>query len=48
MLVYDAAGDKYVAESTPSYGKDTLRSFFERVAKDGLAGQELGDQAIFK
>jgi len=24
------------------------RSFFERVAKDGMAGQELGDQAVFK
>jgi hypothetical protein len=24
------------------------RSFFERVAKEGMAGQELGDQAVFK
>jgi divinyl chlorophyllide a 8-vinyl-reductase len=40
--------EKYDAKSTPSYGTDTLKEFFARVAKDGLAGQELGDQAVFK
>jgi len=40
--------DKYNADATPSYGTDTLKDFFARVAKEGLAGQELGDQAVFK
>lgn len=40
--------EKYNADATPSYGTDTLKEFFARVAKDGLAGQELGDQAVFK
>jgi len=31
----------------PSYGTTTLRDFFEDVAKNGLQGQELGDQAVF-
>lgn len=37
----------YLEDSTPSYGNDTLPDFFERVLKDGLQGQELGDAAIF-
>ena len=47
MLVYDPVTDKYDAEATPGYGKDTLRDFFEKVVRDGMVGQELGDQAIF-
>jgi hypothetical protein len=31
----------------PSYGTTTLRDFFDDVAKNGLKGQELGDQAVF-
>ena len=47
MLVYDPDTDKYDAEATPGYGKDTLRDFFEKVVRDGMVGQELGDQTIF-
>ena len=34
--------------ATPSYGTDTLEAFFKKVSVEGLAGQELGDQAVFK
>ncbi|CAI0466665.1 unnamed protein product [Linum tenue] len=47
MLVLDAESGEYSAEKTPSYGKDTLEEFFERVLKEGMAGQELGEQSIF-
>ena len=47
MLVWDDKEHKYVADATPSYGKESLEQFFQRVMKDGLAGQELGDAAIF-
>lgn len=47
MLVLDAETGEYSAEQTPSYGKDTLEEFFERVLKEGMAGQELGEQTIF-
>ena len=47
MLVWDDKEQKYVADATPSYGKEYLEQFFQRVMKDGLAGQELGDAAIF-
>jgi divinyl chlorophyllide a 8-vinyl-reductase len=45
--VYDAKTGQYDAEATPSYGKETLAMFFERVLKEGMAGQELGDAAVF-
>lgn len=48
MLVYDADKGVYDADATPSYGKETLEMFFSRVLKEGLKGQELGDQAVFK
>eukprot|EP00899_Mesostigma_viride_P012046 jgi/Mesvir1/20842/Mv07935-RA.1 len=32
----------------PSYGKDTLEDFFKQVSEKGMAGQELGDAAVFK
>ena len=48
MLVLDPETKVYDASATPSYGTETLEDFFKRVAKDGLAGQELGDQAVFK
>jgi divinyl chlorophyllide a 8-vinyl-reductase len=38
---------EYVADATPEYGKDTLESFFTKAVKEGLKGQELGDQAVF-
>ena len=47
MLVLDEAKGTYDADATPSYGSDTLRDFYARVLKEGLAGQELGDHAIF-
>ncbi|DBA92217.1 TPA: hypothetical protein ACH3X1_015926 [Trebouxia sp. C0004] len=47
MLAWDDKQQKYVADATPSYGKESLEQFFERVMKEGLAGQELGDAAIF-
>jgi divinyl chlorophyllide a 8-vinyl-reductase len=45
--VLDAATGAYNAEATPSYGNDTLRDFYARVLEEGLAGQELGDHALF-
>lgn len=47
MLVYDAETGQYDADATPSYGTETLEMFFDRVLKEGLDGQELGDQAVF-
>ena len=47
MLVWDDKQQKYLADATPSYGKESLEQFFQRVVKEGLAGQELGDAAIF-
>ncbi|KAK3039015.1 hypothetical protein RJ639_027500 [Escallonia herrerae] len=47
MLVLDPETGKYSAEQTPSYGKDTLEEFFERVLREGMTGQELGEQTIF-
>ncbi|XP_065863570.1 divinyl chlorophyllide a 8-vinyl-reductase, chloroplastic [Euphorbia lathyris] len=46
MLVLDGESGEYSAEKTPSYGKDTLEDFFERVLREGMAGQELGEQSI--
>ena len=48
MLVLDDATGEYDASKTPSYGTDTLEAFFKKVSVEGLAGQELGDQAVFK
>ena len=47
MLVWDDARQCYDADATPSYGTDTLEDFFERVVRDGMAGQDLGDAALF-
>jgi divinyl chlorophyllide a 8-vinyl-reductase len=47
MLVLDPKTGKYDADATPSYGKDTLEAFFEKCVREGMAGQELGDQAVF-
>jgi divinyl chlorophyllide a 8-vinyl-reductase len=44
----DQETGEYKADETPSYGTDTLRDFFKKVSVEGLAGQELGDQAVFK
>ncbi|KAJ4823079.1 hypothetical protein Tsubulata_009605 [Turnera subulata] len=45
MLLLDPETGDYSAEKTPSYGSDTLEEFFERVLREGMAGQELGEQA---
>nr|GMD66276.1 Divinyl chlorophyllide A 8-vinyl-reductase, chloroplastic [Ipomoea batatas]GMD68486.1 Divinyl chlorophyllide A 8-vinyl-reductase, chloroplastic [Ipomoea batatas] len=47
MLVWDPEKEEYDAENTPSYGKDTLEEFFKRVLREGMGGQELGEQMIF-
>ena len=49
MLVWNDEEKRYIADATPSYGKDTLEAFFKRAVQDpdGLKGQELGDAAIF-
>lgn len=47
MLVWDPVKGKYSEEMTPSYGTDTLEAFFTKAVKEGLKGQELGDQAVF-
>lgn len=46
MLVLNPETGEYSAEKTPSYGKATLEEFFERVLREGMAGQELGEQTI--
>ena len=47
MLALDPATGRYEADATPSYGRDTLVEFYHRVAREGLAGQELGAHAVF-
>lgn len=47
MLVLDPETGEYNADLTPSYGTDTLEEFFKRVLREGMAGQELGEQTIF-
>lgn len=47
MLLLDRESGRYDGAGTPSFGRDTLREFYARVLRDGLAGQELGDHAVF-
>ncbi|KAG6435478.1 hypothetical protein SASPL_100352 [Salvia splendens] len=47
MLIWDPKTGEYDADSTPSYGNDTLEEFFKRVLEKGIDGQELGEQMIF-
>ena len=47
MLVWDEGRQRYDADTTPFYGEVTLEQFFERVVRDGIAGQDLGDAALF-
>jgi len=47
MLVWDDAAGRYDAEKTPSFGDDTLESFFrDAVTRDDPAA-ELGDHSVF-
>lgn len=47
MLILDPDTGEYSSEKTPSYGTDTLEEFFQKVIREGMAGQELGEQTIF-
>lgn len=47
MLLWDAERGSYDAAATPSFGEDTLEGFYRQVLAQGLAGQELGDHALF-
>ncbi len=47
MLLLDPTTGMYDAAATPSFGRQTLRDFYERVLEYGLEGQELGDHALF-
>ena len=47
MLVWDPVKKRYDADATPSYGTETLRDFYARALKEGLAGQELGAHSMF-
>ncbi|GFR39707.1 hypothetical protein Agub_g186, partial [Astrephomene gubernaculifera] len=47
MLLWDEQRGVYLEEETPGYGKETLEEFFTRAIREGLKGQELGDQAVF-
>lgn len=47
MLLWDEVAQAYDAEATPSHGSETLSDFYTRVLRDGLAGQELGEQKMF-
>lgn len=47
MLVWDAERGRYDPEATPSFGKETLAAFYQRVAREGMGGQELGEHSLF-
>lgn len=47
MLVWDDAAKVYSADATPSHGTETLEAFYQKVLRDGLAGQELGAHKLF-
>jgi len=47
MLVWDADRGRYDADATPGTGSVTLRDHYQRVLRDGLAGQELGAHKLF-
>ena len=48
MLVWDPQTSAYCADTTPSTGTDTLADFYRRILDEGLHGQELGDQLLWK
>ena len=47
MLLWNEAAGRYDADATPETGRITLREHYERVLREGLAGQELREHAIF-
>ena len=48
MLVWDPQTNAYCADATPSTGTDTLEDFYKRILNEGLHGQDLGDQLLWK
>ena len=47
MLLWDAEKQAFDADATPETGTETLEAFCERIAREGLAGQELGAAKAF-
>lgn len=47
MLLWDEQQSRYDAEATPEFGGETLGDYFRRLARQGLAGEELGAHAVF-
>ena len=47
MLLWDEAAQRYDAETTPTYGSQTLQGFYARGMREGIVGQVLGDQKVF-
>jgi len=47
MLVRNSDSGEYSVSATPRYGKQTLRDFYEQALTSGMAGQELGEHAVF-
>ena len=47
MLLWDEAAQRYDAETTPTYGSQTLQGFYARGMRECLVGQGLGDQKVF-
>ncbi len=48
MLLWDETSAAYRDDATPETGTDTLRDFYIRVLEEGLEGQELGAQKMFR
>ena len=47
MLLWNPDTGEYDAANTPSFGHDTLREFYARALREGLAEQQLGDHSMF-
>lgn len=48
MLLWDETSGTYSDSATPETGTDTLRHFYARILEEGLQGQELGAQRLFR
>ena len=47
MLVRNPSSGRYEADATPEFGEDSLKDFYRRALDEGMAGQELGEHALF-
>ncbi len=47
MLVWNESTGRYDEAATPGVGKETLRDHYTRILREGLTGQELGEQKLF-